>query len=484
MATSNKPIDEKIREAAEEFRDPEIEYQLVAYLVRSNPVACGMMKKDWLSDILLQDVFIVSNDLRITLSKPMLMNELRDRGMIGKDEDELYDEVVSQVFGVDISQFNSKNAKHMMTQVLRLHETRQILIGCGDIIGGMKNFDLDDAKRKMVILGRPTNLVDHENSGMYLDDYEERMEVIDQKRIDADNHEGGEVGIPTGVYRFDRFVGGMMKKEFGVVAGITGVGKTAALIGFGLHAWTRGHDVMIVSGEMSKEALEFRIDSYLTRIHGLKFRTAELEDEEFARWDETIKMYRAKQSNMLYVGAYTRKFTTENIERDMLRVQEETGRKVEVVCSDYLNIMNPVSNRGKGNWEDQSEAVWDFKGLISEYDLVGWTAGQVKDEAYDKELFDSQDLKYARAISECAPVIAALIRTEKDIIENRMKLQILKMRNAPLPTKPIVLTPRLEIMRIHQEMNETKTLRGRMPDTMDIKKSARSARPKKSLHEH
>jgi len=481
---STKPLDEKIRDAAEEFRDPEIEYQLVAYLSRSNPVAAGMMQKAWLSDILLQDVFSVVNDLRITMSKPMLINEMNERGLIGKDEDQLYDEVVDQLFTVDVSLFNSKNVKHMMLQVLKLHETRGILTGCGEIIGGMKNFNLDDAKRKLMVLGRPVDLVDTENSGMYLDDYETRIEVMAQKKEDSENHEGN-AGIPTGIYRFDHLIGGMMKKEFGLIAGITGVGKTASLVNFGVHAWVRGHDVMLVSGEMSKEALEFRIDSYLTEISGLKFRVANLEDEDFKKWDDTIKMYRAKQHNMLYVGAYTRRFTAESIERDLMRIQEETGRKVEVICADYINIMDPVRRAGKGGWEDQAEAVWDFKGLVAEHDLVGWTAGQVKDEAYEKELFDAQDLKYARAISECAPVIAALIRSEKDIIENRMKLQILKMRNAPLPSRPIVLTPKLDIMRIHQDVYETKTLSGRLPDTLDIKKtSQRSARPKKTLHEH
>ena len=482
--SGTKPIDERVRDVAEEYRDSEIEYQLIAYLIRSNPVACGSSQKAWFSDILLQDVFMVVNDLRMVMSKAMLLAELNTRGIIGKDEGELYEEVVDQIFNVDISTFDSKNTKHMMLQVLRLYETRNILIGCGDIIGSMKSFDLADAKQKLAVLGRPSALLDPENSGMYLDDYEARITSLVQRREEADSHENGEVGIPTGVYRFDRVVGGMMRKEFGVIAGVTNVGKTAAQIDFGLNAWCRGYDVLLVSGEMSKEALEFRCDSYLTQISGMKFRLATLVDKDYAQWDSTIAKYRATQSNMLYISAYTRRFTVENIERDMLRIQSETGRKVAVVCCDYLNIMEPI-HKGRGsNWEEQADAVWDFKGLISQYDLVGWTASQVKDDAYAKELYDAQDLKYARAISECAPVIIALIRTEKDVIENRMKLQVLKMRNAPLPSRPIVLTPKLDIMRIHQDTTELKSLKGRKPDTLDSKKPAMAPRPRKTLHGH
>lgn len=478
----SKPINDRIADVAQEYRDVEIEYQLVAYIIRVNPSACGMVQRLWFSDILLQDMFSVVDDLRCTLTHPLLMNELSSRGMMTKEETGLYDDSVTQVFETDVSTFNLKNARLMMHQILNLSQTRDILSGCGSIIGSMKNFNLQDAKRKLSVLARPVDLIDPDNQGMYLDDYEERLDAVKDTLERAEDSEDHNAGIPTGIYRFDRLVGGLMPKEFGVVAGVTGVGKTAALVGFGVHAWLKGHDVMIVSGEMSKDALEFRLDAYLTSIPGMRFRTADLSEDDYKRWDSTIKLYRATQDNILYVAAYTRRFTVENIERDMLRIQEETGRRVEVICADYLNIMDPVRKNGRGGWEDQAEAVWDFKGLVHEYNLVGWTAGQVKDDAYDKELYDSSDLKYARAISECAPVIAAIIRTDKDMIENRMKLQILKLRNAPLPSKPIALYPNLDIMRIHQDVVHGKTLRGRSPDTIEEKRVARRSRPRGDNH--
>jgi DnaB-like helicase C terminal domain len=482
--TGKKPLNEKIRDAAQEFRDPEIEYQLMAYLVRINPSMSGMMKSIWINDIILVDVFKVVNDLRIVLSAAMLLNELKERGLIGSDagEEELYGESINQLFSIDITSFNEKNARHMMTQILRLAESRKVLLGCGDIVSSMRNFNLEDAKRKLLILSRPESLVDHQNAGFYLDDYEERKELLDNRREEAEENEDFETGVTTGIYRFDRAVGGIMRKEFGVIAGITGIGKTAALVSFGLNAYLHGHDVMIVSGEMSKDLIEFRIDSYLTRIPGMKFRTAELTEEDSRKWDSVIKLYQAKQDNYLYIASYPRRFNIGNVERDMIRLQEETGRKASVVCLDYINIMDPIRGGGKdGNWKDQAEAVWDFKGFISEYNLVGWTAGQVKDEAYGKDLYDLQDLKYARAISECSPVVAALIRTEKDRIENRMKLQILKMRNAGLPRRPILLTPNLDIMRIHEDISEKKTLRGKQADTIDKELSDRASRPRKKL---
>lgn len=482
-AKGEKSIGSRVADAAQEFRDPEVEYQLMAYLVRVNPSAASMMLRVWLSDILLQDVFAVVSDLRVTMSHAMLMNELVNRGLCRENEKALYDDAVSQLFDIDVSSFNIKNVRVLMQQVLRLHDTRNILTGCGEIVSSMRNFDLRDAKRKLAVLSRETLLNDPDNQGMYLDDYEARVEQLKVTSEEAEETEDRDVGVPTGVYRLDRHIGGVMRKEFGVVAGVTGVGKTAALVSFGVHAWLKGYDVMIVSGEMSKEAIQFRLDSYLTEIPGMKFRTADLDPSDYSSWDSIIKLYRATLDNVLYVAAYTRRFTVDNIERDMLRVQEETGRKIAVVCADYLNIMDPI-RKSRGSWEDQAEVVWDFKGFVYDYDLVGWTAGQVKDDAYDKELYDSSDLKYARAISECSPITLALIRTDRDMIENRMKLQVLKARNAPLPERPIALYPNLDIMRIHRDVVHTKSLRDLAPDTIETERKPRKQKPRKNLHDH
>jgi len=476
-----RPIAEEIRGKADNFRDPEIEYQLVAYFIRVNPSASGSVKQDWFADIILQDIFMIVEDLRIVMSQAMIMAELRERSLMSSQEEPMFKEVLVQLFDeIDTSTFNTKNTRHMMEQVLRLYRSRRLISGCGDIIGTIRDFDLDSAEATMAELGSPISLVDDAGAGFYLDDYEQRISIIEDREQAIAESETGHVGVPTGIYRFDFLTGGVMPGEFGIVAGVTGVGKTAALIEFGCNAWEAGHDVMIVSGEMSKELLEFRIDSRLTRINGLKFRNAELSDDDMKTWENTIKMYRTIHNNFLYVVAYPRKFNMNDIERDITRVEEETGRKLKFLAVDYINILDPV-NAGDGGWRDQSEAVWDFKGVVQDRELVGWTAGQVIDDAYDKELYTAQDLKYARAIGEASPIIVAIIRTQKDAIEKRMKFQVIKMRNAPPPTKPIALTPNLGIMRLHEEIRKTKSLKDWKSNVINEKEKTRKARPRKTL---
>lgn len=470
-----KSIEHEITEKALGFRDTNLEYNILSYILCENPTITGI-DGNWFSDIILQDIYTIADDLKIPLSKAMVLNELRDRNLMDKTTLNLYEESLDRLYEPPDKPVRINTIKHIMTQLFRLYESRKVLIACGQVIGSLRQFDLDASKSILAKVSKTVVIQDAENSISYLDHYDRRKQIMAEKEAVRDASEDGEAGIRTGLYVFDRMTGGLMPKEFGVVAGVTGVGKTAALIEFGVTAYENGHNVIIGSGEMSVDELAFRVDSRITRIHGMKFRTADLDTEDYKKWDNTIIQYRATRENTLWLCGYPRRFTVEDFERDIFRAEEETGQSMEVCCLDYINIVSPVI-KGRSDWKDQSEAVWDFKGLCSEHSLVGWTAGQVIDDAYDKELYDASDMKYARAISEAAPIIVALIQTDKDRIEGRMKFQVIKMRNAVPPKRPIKLIPNLSIMRLHEEIKQSTTLKGMKGSSIDLERKARRKKP-------
>lgn len=475
-------INERVQE---DFRDLEIEYQLMAYIIRENPAFCALINKNWLSDEILQSIHDVILKTRSISSQAVLKRDMKTENKI--EDEELLDTCLDDLFEVDVSPFNEKSAKHMMMQVLDLYESRRLLEGVGEILSKMKTFNLEKSKKKLKELSRPTNLLDNETSGYYILDYTQRLEILDQKEKRSESTEDGDVGIPTGIYKFDRVCGGIMPGEFGVIGGMTGVGKTLAIGCFGITAWEAGYNVMIVSGEMEKAPLEFRIDANLSSIPAMKFRNAELTEEDMDRWDATIKKYEAKQSgNFLYIATFHKSFSVENIENEIIKVQEESGKKLDWLGIDYLNIMDPVGNTSGSSkeWAAQSDVVWDVKGLTSDYSLVTWTAGQVRDEAYNKDLYDPSDLKYARAIGETAPVVIALIRTDEDFLANRMRLQVLKMRNAILRKGPIMLKPNMTMMRLNQDITRgKKSLAGMGAKELKIKTRTRRTPPKRNLRD-
>lgn len=448
--SGKQSLKERVANRAEEqFRDLELEKQLVAYMVRKNPSVALTVDENWITDVLMQDIFRVVRETRVTMTEDMLWRELKARNAVPKADEGLYSDAVSEVFVTDIDDLTDQSARHLVTLLLQMDASRRLVEGAGDIIESIENFDLEQAQEKMRALSRPAKLEDRRTEGYYLEDYTERLEIVEEKRAQQEDSDQGP-GFPTGIAQFDSITGGLMRGEFGVLAGIPGIGKTVGLVHFAISSWLAGYNCLLVSGEMGKGDLGFRIDAHLAEITANKFRVGALDETDYSRWDSTIERYKAEFDNWLYIATFSRGFTTEDIENTMLKVAEDTGNPVDAVFIDYLNIMKPTTEvRGSSrNWDSQADIVWDVKGLYQSHNITGWTANQVTDDAYKRTEYALKDLKYARAIGETAPIVAAIIRTEDSIYP--LSLQMLKLRNSPLPKNHfITLNPNLDYMQLN-----------------------------------
>jgi replicative DNA helicase len=445
----------KVNDAIElRFRNLELEYQLAAYVTLKSPNLAVSLSPSWFSVALLGHVVgLVKGSRAAFTSIESALHELRVAKLVKKDGLEPYRSLLKKLFATNTSKLGDKNAMVLARQLYELAESRRCLQGIQGIVRNIKDFDLKKAKLTMKDLSRSVEIHAEKLTGEYLEDYEKRVELI-QERLSAPE-EGKTIGIPTGFDSFDRIIGGVMPGEFGVVAGKPGIGKTAALLSFATHAWLLGKSVLFCSGEMSKDLIEFRLDSSLAGIPSKRFRTGELETADWKVWESAIKQFRLTQQSFLEVTTFTRHFTTTEIEAELVRVQEKWGRKVDLICVDYINIMDPASPLKNGDssksWGSQADVVWEVKALASEVNegIAMWSAGQIRDEAFDKDTLELDDVKYSRAISETAPIVVGLVQTQDDILENRIQFQVLKMRNAPRMEQALFLHPNLDIMRIH-----------------------------------
>jgi replicative DNA helicase len=439
--------------AEKNFRSEEVERELIAYICKRKPALAARVESGWFSSTMHSNMMRVVKSLQAVISRDAMLVELRKRKLVEKGELALYQEAVDEIYKVNVSKMNDKSATVNMNTVIEMYEGRSIAYGIRDIVENIKNMTVEDMKNKMRELGSGVKLREEISGGNYTGGLEARVKVILEKQ--KAESEGRVIGIPTGIRAFDTMTGGLMKPEFGVIAGQPGVGKSATLGAFALNAWRGGRNVMIVTGEMPKIDMEFRMDSDLAGIQASKFRFGNLTKKEMDQWRSTITQEHAQHSNFLEVVSFPRNFTAADIESYANQVQDQYEQEIDLICIDYINIMNAVGSRlSSKDWQSQADVIWDLKSLCA--DLNGgtsaWTAGQVKDEAIDSDLLSLEDLKYARAISETAPVVVGLVRSQDDDAEQVIELQILKMRNAPVPDKSIILRPNLEYMRIHEEV--------------------------------
>ncbi len=438
------------------FRDDGIETEVVAFVLRKKPVFIGQIEPEWFYTVPYRNMLKIQKTKRAVFSKNAMLGELKRLHMIPKGEAKVYAVVLEEIYNIPLARMSERSAKVNLTQLIDMFEGRTILLGLNSMMRELRGLTVTEIKNLLKEFSSGVRLPDQIVSGDYVEGFKDRLGIILEKQ-DA-LREGRDVGVPTGIRMFDyMLLGGLMKSEFGVIGGQPGVGKTAMLTSIAVHAWQRDLNVLLVTGEMPKADIEFRIDADVADISASSFRLGNLSSSEMAQWRKNMEKEKSRHDNFLEVVSFPRNFTSRDIEGQALQIQDEYEQEIDLICIDYLNIMNPSDMKhydGAKDWKAQADVVWDVKALAASFNngITIWTAGQLKDEYIDASSLSLDAMKYARAISETAPIVVGLVRTEDNLSERTIELQVLKVRNAPLPTRAILLRPNLDRMRIHEEL--------------------------------
>ena len=467
---------DKLAEAIEtKFRDMRLEKEIAAYLLRKNVVMASLVEPEWFSSLPFGTLVSIVQKHKTILSKNMFRRELKHKNL--GESGKLYLGILDEVFNVNLAKLNDKSVRIAIDDLLELAESRRVLYGIRDVAVQARNgsFSVQEIKSTLRELGR-TITAKSKSSGDYLARYETRRAVVrerGQKRAS-----GEEVGVLTGIGVFDRMFGGLVDGEFGVIAGQPAIGKTATLLSFAVNAWMSEKSGVFVTGEMPQLDIELRVDAMIARISSTDYRLGSLSKRDYEKWEKAIRSERQRKENYLEVLSFPKGFTLNDVESGVMEIEERHKRKINFICLDYINIVHPKEQhwqKGSRNWESQADVVWEFKEFVAEQNIVGWTAGQVVDEAVDVETLQLSHLKYSRAISETAPVVVGLVRTQREEYEHLMELQILKMRNAKLPNQHIVLRPNLDFGWIHEDVIDVKDML-QMDDELVPKQEAKKKR--------
>jgi replicative DNA helicase len=443
------------------FKNIDLEYQVVAY-VFENPKSSIHVKSEWFTVHTLSRVLSLFKESKAAITKPTLLYLLQKKKILTKENSKQYKETITKIEETENPFTDSSSFLVSLDQLRDLASSRNILLGLKDIISSVKEFDLPKAISKLRDISKVDISSVSDKTGDWLEDFDSRVEVVSNRAKAVDEEGKQNIGVPTGIQRLDSIIGGLVPGEWGVVVGRPGIGKTATLVSFAANGYVAGYNVLFATGEMPKLDIEFRIDANLAGVSAASFRTGKLNNNQWNKWKNTIGRFRDTTSNYLEVCSFPRNFNAADLENQMRRVQDERGQPIHLICIDYLNIMNSV-NSGRGSnkdWESQSDAVWDVKGLVAEFNggIAAWSAGQITDEGFELDQLELKHVKYARAISETAPIVVGLVQTVDDELENRIQLQILKMRNAERLERPIYLHPNLDLMRLHESVLMRKSL--------------------------
>jgi len=146
---------------------------------------------------------------------------------------------------------------------------------------------------------------------------------------------GEDVGITTGLQRFDRRFGGFQPGDYVILAGRPSMGKTALALTWARNFAENDHRVAFFSVEMPETQLAYRMISQRSKVAVEKFRSGDLQDDDWPRITNAIG-----QLAELPIHIDDQSGVTPNqVYRRARQIKQRQG--LDVLFIDYLQLMEP-----------------------------------------------------------------------------------------------------------------------------------------------
>ena len=316
---------------------------------------------------------------------------------------------------------------------------------------------------------------DVSDSGFYLDSFQDRLKIINDKKENPEKFSAIKTGIigwnPDNPFdnhdpiSLDLFLdGGLNKGELILVVGDSGAGKSFELMEITYNALKQKKNVAYFTIEMSRWKAETRFDSRVTGIPFRDFKTANIDKKEINEWKNKLERFE-KNNGKLYITGFPRGCTVDSIEAKLKEIQDVKDVKVDLLVVDYLNDIKPVDrfgNKSSKDWDVQGEISWSLKQLSLIYDMPVVTANQGK-SASGLSKFKNQsnglvffkrmkwsDTAFSPLPSQHATIIIGLLHSkfEDNQYSNMINHQIVKNRDGET-TIGVLTFPNLKVCRIN-----------------------------------
>jgi replicative DNA helicase len=256
-------------------------------------------------------------------------------------------------------------------------------------------------------------------------------------RLDELVKQGKDItGVSTGYTDLDDKTSGLQRSDLIIVAARPSMGKTTFAMNLCENAMMlQDKPVLVFSLEMPAEQIMMRMLASLSRVNQTHIRTAQLDDEEWARMSGTIKTLKEKDN--LFIDDSSG-LTPMELRTRARKIARDKGG-ISLIMIDYLQLMR-VPSLSENRTLEIAEISRSLKALAKELEVPVVALSQLNrtlEQRADKRPINS-DLRESGSIEQDADLIMFIYRdevyNEASELKGIAEIIIGKQRNGPIGT--------------------------------------------------
>ena len=243
-------------------------------------------------------------------------------------------------------------------------------------------------------------------------------------RLKAIKDKNGQV--TTGWASLDKkLFGGFNRGELNIFAGGSGSGKSLFLANLGVNWALAGLNVVYLTFELSENLVSMRIDSMTTDIPTRDI-FKNIEDVEMK-----VKMI-GKKSGAIQVKYMPTGKTANDIRSFLKEYEIKTGKKVDVLLVDYLDLMMPIAKRisAENLFVKDKYVSEELRDLAMELNTLFVTASQLNRSSVEEIEFDHSHISGGISKINTADNLIGIFTSRAMRERGRYQIQLMKTRSS------------------------------------------------------
>lgn len=237
--------------------------------------------------------------------------------------------------------------------------------------------------------------------------------------------------------------GGFNRGELQIFAGGSGSGKSLFMQNLSVNWLESGLNGVYITLELSEGLTAMRIDGMLTNT-GSKNIFKDLDTVEMK-----VKMM-AKKSGTLQIKYMNAQSTVNDIRAYVKELSIKTGRQIDFICVDYLDLLMPVSAKVSPNdlFVKDKYVSEELRNLAKELGVVFVTASQLNRSAVEEIEFDHSHISGGLSKINTADNVFGIFTSRSMRERGRYQIQLMKTRSSSGVGQKIDLEFDMDCLRI------------------------------------